>query len=666
MQNNSLLHIGNTPIAFKDIKASHIDEAALQAIEKLKASYQTMLEVAPKARNYQNTLKAYDEMFAEFSQVLYPIFLLSHTSPEAEIRDKGNKQVAQMQAVANQISLDKKLYDALAEYAQTPDAKALTGVDKKILKDTLRDLKRNGLALPEAQRNELQNIKDKISTLTIAFQKNIADDEQEFILSEDEIAGLPQDYKDAHRQEDGSYRITLDSPSFRPFMKYAQSETLRKNVMTAYLNRAADTNTEVLESILQLRQRMTHILGYETFADYQLENVMAKKPAKVWEFYESLQNKVRQKADADYQEILIRKQQDVPTAKSVNLWESAYYSEKILQESYQVDSQEIKQYFSLDNVIKGLFEICNKLYGIDFEEQKQPSVWHESVRVFAIKESQKVLAWLYLDLFPRKNKYGHAACFSVVPTRKKPNGERQLVHSALVCNFTPPTKSRPSLLTHGEVTTLFHEFGHGLHQMLSTSDWVATAGTQVARDFVEVPSQLFENWAWNYDVLSQFAHHYETGEPLPRTLFDKMEAAKHFGSGLHIMQQILYGTYDFTLHNRYDIEDENRLPLHVLYQNLQRKLTPYTPIENTHFECGFGHLTGYAAGYYGYLWALVYAEDIGDLFENTGMLDSNLGQRYRKEVLAVGGTIDADEVMQKFLGRALREEPFLRSIGLEK
>jgi thimet oligopeptidase len=327
-----------------------------------------------------------------------------------------------------------------------------------------------------------------------------------------------------------------------------------------------------------------------------------------------------------------------------------------------VDDEKIKEYFEVNNVIHGLFDISEKLFNVRFEEEKEPNVWHEEVRKFNVKENDKVIGSFYFDLYPRDDKFNHAAVFSLVPGRSTSEGY-QLPVAALVTNFPRATSEKPALLPHSDVVTLFHEFGHLMHDILTKAPYSEQAGTNVVRDFVEVPSQLFEHWAWEYESLKKFARHYADESPLPEEHYKKMVAAKNVGSGIFTLQQILYGMIDMTFHDKYDPETDTRSTTDIV-RELQNTITPFEFLEGTHFEAGFGHLFGYAAGYYGYLWAKVYADDLFSVFSENGVLDPNTGMKFKKNVLQRGSSVDENKIALDFLGREVKYEAFLKDIGL--
>ncbi len=640
---------------FEEIDAKSIRYITDRIIRKSDASLAVIL--GGGKQTFEMKMEKWDELTHRLSSISGIIFLLAHTSAKEEVYQQANQSIQVLQRYSNSLSLNEEVYKAIKKYSESNEARWLKGYKKKFIKETIREFERNGFELLEQDRDELRTIKNQLSDLANEFSRNIAEHYDQIIISEQDIEGLPEDYKNRHRTEDGMYKITLDSPSFRPFMQYAKNEECRKTLYIKYLNRGNPKNADVLIKTIALRNQMANLLGYKTYAQYVIEERMAKTPNTVWNFEEELTTKVKPKAEKDYKELL-----SITNGKEeLKGWETSYYNNILLEKNYNLNAEEVKQYFELNNVFKGVFKICKDLFNIDFVKMNHHSVWHKDVIVYEVRKKNTVIGKMYLDLYPRPNKYSHAACFGLVSGIETSRGY-QKPHTALVCNFPPSTKNSPSLLSHDQVTTVFHEFGHGLHQLLTKSPLAAYAGTSVARDFVEVPSQLFENWAWDYSILKEFAFHHQTGEVLPKELFDKMVAARNIGSGLFTLQQILYGTFDLTLHDKYNpLTDQSPSEL---FNSLQRQITLTPPVEGTDFPSGFGHLMGYAAGYYGYLWAKVYAEDMFSVFEKEGLLNPKVGKSYVDKVLSKGGSEDEMSQIKNFLGREPKQEAFLKSLGL--
>jgi thimet oligopeptidase len=662
--NNPLLGKFNEIIPFAELTAEHIKEATDISIKEARESLAKLYAIPKEQRTFDNTMLELDNIYNKTGNVYGCVYLIGSTHPDDNIRNVAQESNAGFAKFYNEIQLDENLYRAVKDYSETAEAKTLTGYKARFVKKTVEDFERNGFALTKDKRDELKVINDKLADLTILFRKNIAEVSDYLIVDESEIDGLQEDYKNARRTEDNKYKIDLTYPSYVPFMKFSNSESARKKLYTLYNNRAATKNPEVLIKVLILRKQMAELLGFRTFAEYRTGDRMAKTPQNVWDFENNLVGKLKEKAQMDYDELLSvkRARSGDETIDVIQPWESSYYNNILLKEKYDLDQNLVKEYFETNEVISGLFQISQHLFGVEFEEVQNPSVWHESVRLFNVKQDGKVISRFYVDLYPRPNKYSHAACFPMIGGKETVDGY-QLPTAALVCNFPAPTAEMPSLLPHGDVETFFHEFGHVLHSILTKAKLSAQSGISVAWDFVETPSQLFENWTWNYESLKLFAKHYKTGEVLPEELFNKMLAAKNVGSGLAYTQQVYYGILDFTLHDKYDPTSSQ--PVVEVMKELQNEITLYPYLEGTQMFASFGHLMGYAAGYYSYLWALVYAQDMFSVFEKNGIMDVSTGKRYSDIVLASGGSRDELEMVVEFLGRQPNQDAFFKSIGLD-
>jgi thimet oligopeptidase len=662
--NNPLLQGYNEIIQFSTLSAGDIVEATEASIQEARKSLEKLYSIPEEKRTFNNTMLGLDNIYNNVENVYGSISLMGSVHPVDEIRDLANESISEFAKFYNEIQLDENLYRAVKEFSTTDEAKQLAGYKAKFVKETVEDFERNGFALSKEKREELKIINDKLSDLSIKFQQNIAEVDDYLIVNESEIDGLPDDYKKSRVLEDGNYKIDLSYPSYIPYMQFSKSDKARKELYTMFRNRAADDNLEILSKVLVLRKGMAQMLGYNTYAEYRVGDRMAKTPQNVWDFENGLIDNVKEKAKIDYDELLEVKRTETKdnTVELIQPWESAYYNNILLKDKYELDQNLVKEYFEANNVISGLFNISQQLFGVEFEEVTPASVWQDDVRLYSVKKDGKVISRFYIDLFPRPNKFSHAACFPMKGGKTTDDGY-QLPTAALVCNFPAPMDDVPSLLSHDQVETFFHEFGHVLHNVLTQTELSSHSGTSVSRDFVEAPSQIFENWTWNYDAVTLFAKHYKTGETLPLELFEKMIAAKNVGSGLATIQQVYYGTIDFTLHDKYD-PTGSKTTTDVL-KELQNEITLFPFLDGTHMQASFGHLMGYAAGYYGYLWSRVYAQDMFSVFEKNGVMDKETGLKYRDVILANGGSRDELGMVIEFLGREPNQDAFLKSIGLE-
>lgn len=643
--------------------AQSVRDAVKISIADAKASLEKIYAVKKQDRNFENTMRKLDDTYHKLNTTYALIYLQANVSSDDSVRIAGSDGSVEMQMFFNELAIDENLYKAVKEYSETSEGKELAGYKKKYLTETLRDFERSGFALPKEKRLELKNVQDKISELENEFSKNIAEYDDYLFLDENDMKGMDDDYKNARLVYDGKYKVGLDYPSYIPFMKYAKSDRVRKDLYFKYNNRAAAKNLPVLDSLLIYRAKLAGILGYKTYAEYQTAVTMSKNPKAIWDFENSLIDKVKEKAKKDYAELLEMKKEYTgnQNASEVYSWESSFYNNLLIEKKYSLDQNALREYFPLNEVMNGMFEITKTMFGIDIQEDKSVSVWHKDVKAYKVTENGKTAAYFYIDLFPRKNKFSHAASFPMTTGKNYKEGY-QLPEAALVCNFSEPTEDKPALLTHDEVETLFHEFGHVLHHLLSKTDLSSQSGFSTTIDYVETPSQTFEDLVWNYDALKLFAKHYKTGEVLPKETFDKMTAAKNVGSGNATLAQIYYGLIDLTLHDKYD--PAGKTTTTDVVKKLQNETMLYKYLEDTHMQAAFGHLTDYAAGYYGYLWAKVFAEDIYSQFEKNGIFDKETGMKFRKIILEKGASEDPMNLVKEFLGREPSQEPFLKSIGL--
>ncbi|HEV7231221.1 MAG TPA: M3 family metallopeptidase [Bacteroidia bacterium] len=663
-EGNPFLPAYNQVIDFAEITPANIQEATRQLIEKAKESNKRIVAAEGK-RTFENTLAEFDNGDNLLSQAASTYEVVFSASPDKAIRDAASAAYQEINNMVSAQAVNEDLYKAVKAYSLTPEAKALTGERKYFLHHTLRNFERDGFALSKEKRDTLKNINDKLLDLSLKFGNNIAQDNPTIVFNEAEMDGLSEDYRRSHRQSDGTYKMDVSNPSYMPFMNYAKNTEARKRFYLLKMNVAAPQNDELLNEILSLRTRKAKILGHESYADYVTEAIMSKNKKNVWDFEKKLAADLRPKAEQEYKELLALKSKASGKAETVIYpYESSYYSTRLLDEKYQVDDQKIKEYFELQNVIKGLFEVYQRIYNLSFVEDKHPSVWSEDVQAFTVTDnaSKKTIGYFYLDLYPRDNKYKHAACFPITAAARTKDG-RSIASAALICNFPKPSPEQPSLMPHSQVQTIFHEFGHLMHCMVSETELYSTSGTNVVTDFVEAPSQIMENWVWNKEVLSLFAKHYKTGQVIPNELVDKMIASRNAISGLTFLQQVFYGTVDFTLNDNPGINSDRTIP--ALVKQLQNSITLYPFVDGSHFEAGFGHLTNYGSQYYGYLWSLVYASDMYSVFA-ANPLSPALGHKFREQVLAKGGSDDALNLVKNFLGREPNNKAFLKNLGIGK
>ena len=626
-----------------------------------------IIAIDDQQRTYENTIGAIDDMMARLDGASNLAVFMAYVHPDAAIREAAQAGEQLWSDWSIDFSSNEDLYKAVKVFAATkPD---LQGERARYLEHMMRDYRRAGMMLSSEDREQLKKIKKEIGTLSIEFESNIRSDETIIPVTLEELDGVPQDTIDTLTEVGSVYLVTLDYPTYGPIMDYCNNATTRQKVWMSYCRRAGMKNVRVLEKILKLRDEASDLLGYDTTADFEIEVRMAKNDETVAEFYEKLQPLVRKKAERDWEELLFAKRSDVGD-DSVDFyhWDFGYYFEKIKKAKYAVDSKLVQEYFPLQSVMDGLFEITQHLYGIEYKEvtdqaeERGTPLWHKDVRLFEVWDTAtgEQLGEFYIDLHPRDQKYSHAAQWGLAQHKVWSDGTLQKPVAALVCNFTKPTAEKPSLLTHDETETFFHEFGHCLHTLLSTVETAGYAGTSVERDFVEAPSQMFEEWVWAPETLSLFASHYETDEPMPEALINGMIAAKNLQSGMLAESQIFLGKIDQAYHTDRDGEVDTTQIAYDTYD--ETRMYNHTP--ETWYQGGFGHLTGYQAGYYGYMWSLVYAQDMFQRFKQLGMLNPEAGAYYRDKILSRGGTMDGLDLVRGYLGREPSMDAFLDSLGL--
>lgn len=645
------------------------DGPVTPAIKRADEAVARIIALPASQRTFENTVGALDDLLVRLdSETAWPQFM-THVSTSAEQRSAGQAAEEQVSNWKTDLLKREELFRAVKSYADTNPK--LDGEPKRLLAELLRDFRRAGMELTPAKREELTKIQKEVTKLGLEFERNIRDDETVVPLTAAELDGLSQEFLDGLKKVGDVFLVGMASPIFMPIMEQARSETTRQKMWTAFKRRGGTKNVALIEQIVKLRADAARLLGYPTSADYEIEIRMAKNAQAVREFYDKLRPIVRTKAKLDLDELTAAKREETKNPNAVlHPWDQPYYENYLRKTRCAVDSEKVREYFSFDNVMQGLFSVTQSLYGLEYREvtdeaaSKGPALWHADARMYEVwdKTANKHIGSFYIDLFPRENKYSHAACWGLVPRKKWADGTVQRPVAALVCNFPKPTADKPALWPHDDVETMFHEFGHVLHNLLTEADYGWFAGTAVARDFVEAPSQMFENWVWDGEVLKTFAKHYKTGEPIPATLVDGMLKAKFLGSGLFAERQFYYGLTDLTYHTAPDGKIDSRKIADELFTQVEQ----YAAVPNVYYHASFGHLIGYNAGYYGYQWSLVYAADMFQRFREKGILSPEAGQHYRKKILARGGTIDALDLVKDYLGREPKMDAYLDRLGLKR
>lgn len=658
-----------TPAPARSI-ATHGDLTIDAALKQANDAVAAIVAVPDRERNFQNTLGALDDVMSRLESANMLIFM-SNVHPDASVREASEDAERQMSEFMVDLGKREDLYRAVKAYATTNPT--LEGEQKRYLEFTLRDYRRSGMDLAPEQRARLGEVQKELGKLSIEFSKNIAEDETVVLLTAAELAGVPEDLVTTLPKSGDVYILNMSYPVYVPVIENCSVESARQKMWTAYKRRAGKKNVAVLEKALKLRAEQARLLGYDHCAEFELEVRMAKNYKAVQDFYAKLGPVVREKAKQDMAEFTEAKRALTGDANAViRPWDVAYIKNQLLKSKYAVDSEKVREYFPMEAATEGLFNVTQSLYGLEYRDvtqtkggTKERPLWHPDVKLYEVydKASNTLLGEFYLDMYPRDNKFTHAAQWGLNQHKVFADGTVQRPLAALVCNFSKPTADKPSLLQHEEVETYFHEFGHCLHTIVSTAKMNRFAGTNVELDFVEAPSQMFENWVWDAEVLNTFARHYETGKPLPKDLLEGMLAAKTLGSGLETEGQFYYALTDMAYETTSDgAVDTTRVGIDLLPQVTLYGFKP----ENTYYQASFGHLMNYQAGYYSYMWSKVYAADMGRRFKELGMLNPQAGKAYRDKVIGRGGTRDAMESVTDFLGREPRMDSFLDQLGLKK
>lgn len=572
--------------------------------------------------------------------------LLAVSHPDQVVRERAKTCEPKVDKLETGMWLDAGIARVIKRYAAKKET--LSGPRTKLLAHVLREFRRNGLELEAKGQTRVRAINEELTKLAQDFDTNLAASHLYVDAAPAQLEGLPKEWIASHKPEaDGKVRISTDYPDYFPVLTYAKDRKLALDLYKQFENRAADTNVAVLDKILTLRAEKAKLLGYATWADYVIEPRMAKDARTVATFLEGLKKHLAKKGDAEMAEFravhakLGGKGND-PLPPSERL----YLEDQVRKAKYGLDSKEVSQYFEVRKVKEGLLTITSRMFGIKFRPAEMPT-WHADIEPMEVTdESGKVLGRFYFDLYPREGKYKHAAVFSIRDTVKMQDGSRLVPMAAIECNFPRPGNGGPALMSHQDAVTFFHEFGHILHHVLSEAELSTFSGTSVARDFVESPSQMLEEWAWAKETLDLFAVHHETGKPMPKPLHAAMLRSRGFGRAIATQRQLFLAALDQTYHTRPLPFDTTKV-----LQEVQDAYTPFKYVEGTHFQASFGHLIGYDAGYYGYQWALSIAQDLFTRFKKEGLLNAKTAADYRASVLAMGSMDEEAKLVTKFLGR---------------
>lgn len=665
---------------FSKIKPEHVKPAVEQVIEQCREVTESVL-AENTIYSWANLVAPLDEVNDVLGKLWSPVSHMNSVVNSEELREAYEACLPLLSEYGTWVGQHKGLYQAYQQIADSKEFASLNQAQQKVINDGLREFKLSGIALNEADQKEYGKIVARLSELSSKFSNNVLDATQAFtILIEDEakLAGLPESAVAAAKalaesKEKSGWLFTLDFPSYLPVMMYSDNRELREQVYTAYVTKASEQgpnagefdNSAVMAELLELRHKLSKLLGFKHFGEKSLATKMADSTEQVLGFLTDLATKSKGQAEQDYNEIVEFAEKEYG-ASELQAWDLTYYSEKLKQQRYSISDEELRPYFPEHKVVAGLFEVVDKLFGMKVSEREGLDVWHKDVKFYDIHDQTGQLRGsFYLDLYAREKKRGGAWMDDCVGRRELATGEIQLPVAYLTCNFNGPVGDKPALFTHDEVVTLFHEFGHGIHHMLTQINESSVAGINgVPWDAVELPSQFLENWCWQPEALAFISGHYETGEPLPQALLDKMLAAKNFQSAMQMLRQIEFGLFDFRMHAEYSPEKGDQIQA-VLNQVRDEIAVVKAPSFNR-FQHGFGHIFGggYAAGYYSYKWAEVLSADAFGKFEEDGIFNPQTGKSFLNNILEKGGSDEPASLFAAFRGREPSIDALLRHSGI--
>jgi oligopeptidase A len=657
------------PIPFGRIAPEHVAPAIRRALADADREIEE-LAAFDGERTYESTLSRLDEIVERLGRVIRPVSHLTGVMSSPELRAAYDEVLPEFSAFYARLPLNPRLWGVVREYAESPDAAALTGIRARHLEKTVRSFRRAGADLPPDRKARVEEIKIELSRILTTFSNNVLDSTNAWdmvLTDEADLAGLPESARAQARaaaQAKGveGWRFTLHLPSWQPFMQYSERRDLRRAMHQAYMNRASAAphdNRPIIRRVLELRRELAGLLGFRDWADFALEDSMAKSGERAVRFEEDLAARTRPYWEREKAELEAFARDELgldPLAP----WDTGFAVERMRLSRYDLDAEALRPYFPMDRVLDGMFEIARRLFGVTVRSLPPEEVWHPQVQLWEMEDERgEVLGRFYSDWFPRESKRGGAWMNGLIVGGPRPHGWEP--HLALIAaNVSPPEGGRPALLTHREVETVFHEFGHMLHHMLSRVEVPSLGATHVPADWVELPSQIMENWTWERPALDLFARHWQSGEPIPQELFDKMQAARTFMAAHFQMRQLSFGTVDLDLHVAYDPasgEDPVERAKAVLGRFVHRP-----EFADDHFITSFSHIFsgGYAAGYYSYLWSEVLDADAFSRFEREGLFSAEAGRAFVDTVLSRGDDTDPDELFREFMGRDPDPEALLR------
>ena len=675
--NNPLLAISTLP-PFSKIKPEYVEPAIDKIIADNRAGLESLLNDKMEP-DWENFVQPLEEMDDRLNKVWSPIRHMNSVANSEELRKAYNKCLPKLSEYGTEMGQNKQLYKAYKAVAESEDYSLLDAAQKKTIQNALRDFYLSGVDLTDEKKQRFKEIAQRLSELSAKFEENVLDATQAWekqCLNKSDLEGLPDSALEmvnqtAQQREKEGWLLTLEFPSYHAVITYADDRSLREEIYKAYTTRASDQgdnpdwdNSLIMEEMLALRHEVAQLLGFNDYAERSLATKMAESPDQVMDFLADLADKSRPQAQEEMEE-LSRFAKGVLGINEVQAWDIAYISEKMKGAYYDLSQEDLKPYFPVDQVVEGLFKLVQRLYGITVKEEKNVDIWHPDVQFYEIFDTDGELrAKFYFDLYARPKKRGGAWMDECISRMRKTEGI-QIPVAYMTCNSTPPVGDKPALFTHNEVITLFHEFGHGLHHMLTRIDRPSVSGISgVEWDAVELPSQFMENWCWEREALDLFAEHYETHEKLPETLYQKLIDSKNFQIAMQMVRQLEFSLFDLRIHHEYRPKKGARIQ--EILDKVRKQVAVIIPPKFNRFQHGFSHIFGggYAAGYYSYKWAEVLSADAYARFEEEGLFDKKVGEDFLRNIIEVGGSRDAMESFKAFRGREPNIDALLRHCGM--
>ena len=620
-----------------------VASACEQAEKDTDAKLAKLVAIPDDKRTFKDSFEAMDLVTGDYFETAARVTFMKEIHPDAKVRDAASECAERSGKYAVNLGARKDLYVAMKGYLANAGKKdKLDAEQQRLVELTMRDFKRNGLELSDDDRKKLVDVRSKITELETKYSKNLNDDATKLAVTAADLDGLPADFIAGHPKE-----LSTKYPDYYPVMENAKKESTRKKMEIAFENRGGKENLKLLDDAVALRAQAAHLLGYKTHADLVAEDRMAKSAATVDAFLARMKKGLEPALASD-----TKKMEELKKGK-INAWDWRYFMNQIKKRDYAIDDEKVRAYFPADKVLKGMFQVYSTLFGIELKEVPAPDAWADGVKLYEVRDGGRLVAKFYVDLYPREGKYGHAAEFTMAAGHGVEGGYR-IPLACLVVNFQPPQNGQVAHLSMDEVDTLFHEFGHVMHESLTTARYTSQAGTHTALDFVEAPSQMLENWAYQPEVLAIIS------DGMPADLAAHLNAARKYDAGVRYTRQVFLGRFDHAIHTADKVDAD------AVAKKLWADIMKFPEDKAEHFAGTFGHMMGgYDGGYYGYLWSEVFAADMFTRFQAEGVLNAKTGREYRDRVIARGRTVEPDVLLKDFLGRAPTEDAFLKLLGIK-